>query len=159
MLHRINQQKGFTLIELLIVIAIIGILATIVTVSLGASQQRARDVQRKSDLKQIQNALEVYFNNTNAHYPSASSGRIVDVSALTWGTNWPNYIRVLPKDPLFTTEQYCYDVVGAPQPATPDRYQLYAKLENSNDADYKAPSTYPNCNGSTQYTYQLQNPF
>ena len=55
-------KKGFTLIELLIVISIIGILVTIVSASFVTSQKQARDVQRKSDLKQYQNALENFAN-------------------------------------------------------------------------------------------------
>ena len=62
------KRKGFTLIELMVVIAIIGILASIVIVSLNSSKGNARDTQRKQDLENIQGALEVYYS-TNANYP------------------------------------------------------------------------------------------
>jgi len=44
---------GFTLIELLVVIAIIGILTSIVMVSLGSVRAKGRDVKRLSDLKEM----------------------------------------------------------------------------------------------------------
>ncbi|MBU0570045.1 type II secretion system GspH family protein [Patescibacteria group bacterium] len=65
---------GFTLIELLIVIAILGGLAAVVTVAYPASQRRARDAQRKSDLKQYQIALETFANANNGLYPSSVAG-------------------------------------------------------------------------------------
>lgn len=56
------KKTGFTLIELLVVIAIIGVLASIVLVSLKAARERARDMRRIVELKQIQKALEVYIS-------------------------------------------------------------------------------------------------
>ncbi len=61
-------KKCFTLVELLIVVSIIGILASIVLVSLSSSRMKARDAQRLQDIKSIQNALEVYYS-TYGHYP------------------------------------------------------------------------------------------
>lgn len=63
-------KKGFTMIELLVVIAIIGILASLALISFSRSQKQARDAQRKSDLKQYQNALELFANKNNGLFPS-----------------------------------------------------------------------------------------
>ena len=64
----INRSKGFTLIELLIVIAIIGILAAIVLVSLNDARTSARDTQRVGNLRNAQLAMEIYFDD-NGQYP------------------------------------------------------------------------------------------
>ena len=67
-----RKIKGFTMVELLVVISIIGILASIVLVSFTSSQKQARDVQRKSDLKQYQTALESFANSNDGLYPGRS---------------------------------------------------------------------------------------
>jgi prepilin-type N-terminal cleavage/methylation domain-containing protein len=65
-----NNKQGFTLIELLVVIAIIGLLSTLSIVALNQARARARDARRLADIKQIQTALEMYYND-NFFYPAS----------------------------------------------------------------------------------------
>ena len=84
-----KNQKGFTLIELLVVIAIIGILSALSVLALNSARARARDAKRIADIRQIQTALEMYYNEFNV-YPGA-------LSQLT--TTTPPLLRELPASP------------------------------------------------------------
>src|SRR6476660_8938524 len=63
-------QRGFTLTELLVVIAIIAILSTFSISNFLTVRSRARDAQRKVDLKQLQSSLELYRSDQGA-YPAS----------------------------------------------------------------------------------------
>lgn len=131
------MKKGFTLIELLVVIAIISILVTIALVSFRSSQARGRDAERKSDLKQISSALELYYSDYEK-YPSPG--------AIVWGAEFTDgktiYFKALPKDPS-TGLNYYYRVVTN---SNNQKYQLYAHLENGQDINcLHDVSGKPNC--------------
>jgi len=68
------KKKGFTLIELLVVIAIIGLLSTLSVVALNSARQKSRDAKRVADIKQIQTALELYYNDNNSYPATLTSG-------------------------------------------------------------------------------------
>jgi general secretion pathway protein G len=101
------KRKGFTLIELLVVIAIIGLLSTLAVVALNSARTKARDAKRVADIKQIQTALELYYNDKSA-YPTEATivglGSATDltissdngIAATAAGTS---YMGNIPKDP------------------------------------------------------------
>jgi prepilin-type N-terminal cleavage/methylation domain-containing protein len=74
LMQTIHQRRGFTLIELLVVIAIIGILSAIGLIALNGTREKARDVARKSDLKQLSTGLALYFDSVNAYPDSSKAG-------------------------------------------------------------------------------------
>ena len=106
-----NNKKGFTLIELLVVIAIIGLLSTLSILALNSARARARDAKRISDVKQIQTALEMYYNDAGDYPASADPG-----ASVSYGGN--TYLRVIPTPPT--------PVDGGACPATQPAY-TYAK--------------------------------
>lgn len=73
------KKKGFTLIELLVVIAVIGMLSSIVLVSLGGVRKKARDARRQADLRQISSAMELAYDDSSAEcggegaYPTSTT--------------------------------------------------------------------------------------
>ena len=67
-----RTSRGFTIVELLIVIVVIGILAALVIVTYNGIQQRARDTERKTDVKGMQGQLEAYWAD-NARYPTLAN--------------------------------------------------------------------------------------
>lgn len=69
-----KNKTGFTLIEMLVVIAVIGLLATTVLVSLNSARAKARDAQRLANKKQVITALNLYYQANNAWPPNEPHG-------------------------------------------------------------------------------------
>ena len=119
-------KRGFTLIELLIVIVIMGILAAIVVGLVATnSRNRANDVTKKADMREIQTALEQYFVD-NDHYPAQLSDLTVA----------PAYIKAVPTSPDAST--YTYDVTGN----DPLTYSLHVQLKNTKDKQANSSGVY-----------------
>ncbi len=137
-LNKGKPQRGFTLIELLVTIAVIGAMAGAVTLVMNpvTQIQKANDAKRKSDLAQIQRALETFYNDFG-RYPEADTSvatnyRIKKDSATTvgWGTNgFRPYMELLPIDPS-STKNYSY---YSNSTTNNQSYYLFASLDRSND--------------------------
>ncbi|MBI2097171.1 MAG: type II secretion system protein [Candidatus Sungbacteria bacterium] len=136
---------GFTLIELLIVIAIIGLLASIVLSSLSTGRSKSRDAQRVANLQQVRTALELYVNTQPPQlYPAGyiCGNGTQQCTYANLGTLLAPYLSSLPKDPL-TGNNYRYCGLNSG-----NGYILEAVLENNNrtllDSDL---DTVTNCPG------------
>ncbi|MDD5109711.1 MAG: type II secretion system protein [Patescibacteria group bacterium] len=153
-----KARKGFTLIELLVVIAIIGLLSTLAIVALSSARSKARDSKRTSDMKQVQTALELYFNDKQ-YYPLAASAEIGSQlfcldSASGWKTTQgscasPLYLASAPRDPdnvaagvacaqggsATTKCNYAYFTMtaGSTCAANCNNYNIHFRLENDPD--------------------------
>lgn len=140
-----GKSSGFTLVELLTVVGIIGILiiGALTVINPIAQFQKANDAKRKSDLSQIQKALEVYYQD-NGKYPPVSSYKIVRLDGTTadWNTQFTPYMSTLPKDPKIQ-QTYIYFVSSNRQ-----SYWLYASLENNTDRQFCNGPGNPNPCGS-----------
>lgn len=103
-------KKGFTLIELMIVIVILGILMGTLLPKLSGVQARARDTARISDLTNIAQALEAYYNDEGS-YPSLGNG---SGNCLAMGTVDGNGVEAVasPNAYISTTESVAR-VLGA----------------------------------------------
>lgn len=87
----------------------------------------SRDTKRKSDLANIAKALDSYRTNTG-QYPISANEKISSSAGTLYKSLVPNYITLLPLDPLDPNYYYGYDSDGR-------SYTLSAVLEDSNDSD------------------------
>lgn len=138
-------RRGFTLIELLVVISIIGLLATIVLVSLNSARAKARDTRRISDLHQIVLALEMYYSDYGYYPPSGCGWDCNGYNYSSWGTNWipelvnGGYMSVVPVDPQnsggppWATDGFTYSYGNVGKTTYPAQYDLTAHLETAHD--------------------------
>ncbi|MCY3804338.1 MAG: hypothetical protein OXF85_00455 [Candidatus Saccharibacteria bacterium] len=75
--RKIAQQSGFTGIELLMVLVIVIIVAVLVTNNIQQANAKARDLERRSDINAIHDALEDYWH-LNEAYPGDLNGVSID---------------------------------------------------------------------------------
>ncbi|MFH1894943.1 MAG: prepilin-type N-terminal cleavage/methylation domain-containing protein [Patescibacteria group bacterium] len=98
-----KPKNGFTLIELLVAIAIIGLLASIVTVSVNSARAKARDGKRHGEANTLRTALELYYAD-NDKYPTATGWIKIEEDA---DINGPfaqamqPHLPTIPADPLY----------------------------------------------------------
>ena len=122
-----NQKftTGFTLIELLIVIAIIGLLASIVMVSMTSVKKKAKDSRIQAELRQISTAMEMVYSDNDA-YPTAGTNLFPATNATLL-----KYLPVAPKNPATNAYYLWIANTGAGQN---QQYCAWAVLTNETNA-------------------------
>jgi len=103
-----NNKKGFTLIELLVVIAIIGLLSTLSVVALNSARARSRDARRVSDVKQIQTALEMYYNEVNQYPPTTAATSTIKSTSTVYMSAIPTAPTPADTSACLSTNSYVY---------------------------------------------------
>jgi prepilin-type N-terminal cleavage/methylation domain-containing protein len=140
------KKRGFTLIELLVVIAIIGMLSSIVLVSMGGARTKARNAKRQADLRQIVSAMEMAYDDATTtcggpdSYPiKGTNGTWYDIRDSTNGIpqicpGTGQYLNPTPDDPISTMHYKWMGNNGTCAAVTPNLpagqwYCIYATLE------------------------------
>lgn len=105
-LKNMKKQKGFTLIELLVVITIIGLLSTIVLVSMKEARVRAKISKAKEEVIAIHKSI-VLMEIETGRYPVPNN--VTDFSSIL-----SSYLEYIGDDPW--DNPYFYD--GCPEPCS-----------------------------------------
>lgn len=120
-----TREHGFTFIELMLVIVILGVLASLLTGNFITSLKKGRDARRKTDLENIQKAIELFYEDKR-EYPTFS----LPFGDQLCETNPSNgsrvYMQKVPSDPT-AGNSYLYESDGT-------YYRIYSCLENDQDA-------------------------
>lgn len=139
------KKQGFTLIELLVVIAVIGMLSSIVVVSLGPVRAKGRDARRQTDIQSIQTAMEAMAaDSTTGNYPLTG----------TAGTTAPSlspYLLKVPTDPGTGTAEYEW-VKNDTDADSKKKYCAYAELEAPSTTTYFCASEQGTASSTTAPT-------
>lgn len=148
-----RSQDAFTLVELLVVISILAVLMAVAIANLAGARGRARDAKIKIELKELKNALRLYYNDYQS-YPDTDAvnspyilgcgtdhihlcPNACDNEFSAGGTNCTDatvYMKRFPRGADGSTVYWHYKPYGA----TNDDFCLYTTLENVGDKEVQA---------------------
>ncbi len=103
-LFTVRSRRAFTLVELLVVVAIIGILATLITSAATAARQYVKVARIKMQLYQIEMAIEQYKNKYGEYPPDWSDQQAVLRHVKK---RWPRF-RFTTSTPADQYIEFCY---------------------------------------------------
>lgn len=115
-----GKKGGFRFIEGVIVVLVIFVLFGITVYQFTLAQKKARDVQRRNDLRSLAGVISSYYSDYSK-FPTDK-----EINSL-WGKEFVDkgyvYMKSIPKENYFDKE-YCYKVgLGG------GYFQLFAELE------------------------------
>lgn len=125
-------KNAFTLIELLIVIAIIGLLASIVLVATNNARAKARYAKVQEDFHTIRNAAEGVASASGAYPADGWPGSLpTDMSTYNYLTKWP-----APPCPNWVYDWQNLDSSGASVGTGVNGYVIGTSLEFNNGVSW-----------------------
>lgn len=133
-----SRESGFTLIELMVVVAIIGVLASVATPKYMGVVDRARDAATRGNIHNLRVAIHMYYAATEGHWPPS-----LDKPAGGGLPNFvPRFMRRIPEAQLRTT------VVQIDPDIDPDNAKVY---------DWGPDDNEPNITGKGGWIYNPRN--
>ena len=105
-----RNQRGFTLVEMIVVIAIIGVLATVVVIRYSGQTDQAKVAAARAHLSQFESAI-ISFQSQNGRVPTSLTELVERPSnAISWPEGGYLKSKSVPKDPW--GHEYLYRVNG-----------------------------------------------
>ena len=108
------KHRGFTIIELLVVVAIIGLLTAAVLSSTSTARTKSRDARRLQDMREIETALNLYYQANNSFPLSEGSSTTITGAdpELSGELTSNGFMPTVPTDPQHPTNIYQYISTG-----------------------------------------------
>ena len=100
-----QKGRGFTVIEVSLVLAIAGLIFLMVFITFPTLQRNQRDAKRRSDMMELEAAIEKYQSNNRGMLPSLNDGLAIVTSytdadaANSWAGFYRDYLPDPFKDP------------------------------------------------------------
>ena len=116
--HNRNREHGFTLLELIVVVAIIGILATIAMPALKNVPIRTRESVLKTNLRTLRDVIDQHYGD-KGRYPTSLQALVDE-----------GYLRKIPNDPMTKSNETWVPVYEESDPDKPP-----AETETSEDGE------------------------